>query len=164
MSSANALNPNKQPAPEELITAVEGNNLKVAEDLLDRGADANAVAENGSTALLLAINKSCLDMVTLLVERGADPLKENNYGYNAFDMVGQIAAMCEEFGGGLPASLIKIADVLREAPERHGKFVEERANIEAEKAAAIEKARQENVSEKQKQVKKVSHKLNLKAG
>jgi len=51
-----------------------------AEDLLARGADINARAETGLTALLIAIVEHHPDIAQLLIEKGADVNVANSVG------------------------------------------------------------------------------------
>jgi ankyrin repeat protein len=51
--------------------------------LVDRGANVNAVSENGTTALMLAASEGRLDTVSFLLKRGADPALVNDAGRTA---------------------------------------------------------------------------------
>lgn len=51
--------------------AVLGQNRAVVEALLDAGADVNALTNDGNTPLIMAIQRGNLDLMRLLVERGA---------------------------------------------------------------------------------------------
>jgi ankyrin repeat protein len=55
-----------------------------AKQFLDKGADVNAVDGLGSTALMYAARKERVDVVELLLERGADPTKKVQ-GQTAYD-------------------------------------------------------------------------------
>ncbi len=56
-----------------LLHAVREGHVKVAEELLDHGADIDQVSGDGSSALVLAALNGQFDMAKLLIERGADP-------------------------------------------------------------------------------------------
>ena len=56
-----------------LLHAAREGHVKVAEDLLDHGADIDQVSGDGSSALVLAALNGQFDMAKLLIERGADP-------------------------------------------------------------------------------------------
>jgi|ERR1700687_2236575 len=51
-----------------------------AEELIARGADTNARAETGLTALLIAIMAHHPDIARLLIEKGADVNAANRFG------------------------------------------------------------------------------------
>lgn len=53
--------------------------------LIDAGADVNAVAQDGTTALMLAAQNAKLDVVILLINRGATAKAKNNAGQTALD-------------------------------------------------------------------------------
>ena len=56
-----------------LLHAAREGHVKVAEVLLDDGADIDQVSGDGSSALVLAALNGQFDMAKLLIERGADP-------------------------------------------------------------------------------------------
>src|SRR3990167_5866431 len=58
---------------QQLIDASEGRDLKLVIDLLDRGANPNAVGRNGITPLHRASAYGRLEVVIALLDRGADP-------------------------------------------------------------------------------------------
>lgn len=132
----------KKPEPGELIEAVKRNDIKAAEDLLDRGADANETSEKGDPALLIAIEKS-VEFVSLLVERGADPDKENSNGYSPVDSISGALAACYEFGMSGMNQYQEMGKIFQEAPQRHRRFIEKKASEAAAKAAAAARAEQE---------------------
>ncbi|GAX77737.1 hypothetical protein CEUSTIGMA_g5180.t1 [Chlamydomonas eustigma] len=55
-----------------LIAAAKGGNLNVVKDLLDKGADKEAMDENEGTALHYAAEEGYKDVVALLIEKGAN--------------------------------------------------------------------------------------------
>ncbi len=70
-----------------LLNAVESGDLKEAMRLLDDGADVNAHAEeNGTTPLMIASGAGRLDLINLLLKRGADVNAKNQGGYTALDV------------------------------------------------------------------------------
>lgn len=69
-----------------LIYAASTNQLDIARMLLERGANVNATAENGTTALMMAAREGHLPMVLLLMEKGADINHKTPYGYTALGM------------------------------------------------------------------------------
>ena len=75
------------PAAEELFDAARrGDRARVAQ-LLDAGVDVNAKARYGATALFFAADKGHLEVVRLLVERGADVnLPDTFYKFRPVDL------------------------------------------------------------------------------
>ncbi|WP_264682868.1 MULTISPECIES: ankyrin repeat domain-containing protein [unclassified Wolbachia] len=69
------------------IAAINGK-LEIAQFLLDRDANINATNYKGFTPLYLAFNHCHLDMVKLLLCRGADASIQSKYGKTALDVVG----------------------------------------------------------------------------
>lgn len=63
--------------------------------LLDFGADVNAQAADGDTALHVALRNLDLATTRLLVERGADPLHVNAQGLSAHDLLDAMLAAAE---------------------------------------------------------------------
>jgi ankyrin repeat protein len=57
-----------------LMRALEAGHLEVAKRLIEAGADVNAAAETGTTALMVAAVKAPAGIVELLVEAGANPM------------------------------------------------------------------------------------------
>jgi ankyrin repeat protein len=66
--------------------AASGPNVKVLQLLLERGADIDAVAPNGNTALMLAARYGTEDSVRLLVQRGANKRLLNDRNLSAADL------------------------------------------------------------------------------
>ena len=63
--------------------AAANNHMEVARMLIARGAQVNATAQNGTTALMMAAREGHLPMVLLLLEHGADVNYTSAFGYNA---------------------------------------------------------------------------------
>jgi len=59
----------------QLIEAVKANNLASVKEFIESGADLNQQDEQGWTPLSWAAGKGNPEIVGLLIERGADPLK-----------------------------------------------------------------------------------------
>eukprot|EP00465_Bigelowiella_longifila_P012929 CAMPEP_0185259294 /NCGR_PEP_ID=MMETSP1359-20130426/8088_1 /TAXON_ID=552665 /ORGANISM="Bigelowiella longifila, Strain CCMP242" /LENGTH=317 /DNA_ID=CAMNT_0027845147 /DNA_START=141 /DNA_END=1094 /DNA_ORIENTATION=+ len=73
-----------------LHAAVQHKRKSVVVWLLENGANVNARTEDGSTALALAAYNGDLEMVKMLIERGADPSVKNQQGFNTLDVVEQM--------------------------------------------------------------------------
>lgn len=74
----------------QLHGAVQLGDLKQVKLLLESDVDINATTEDGSTALHLAAARSDgLDLVKLLVEKGANVNAKNIYGYRPMDYAAQ---------------------------------------------------------------------------
>lgn len=54
--------------------------------LLDAGADVNGVSENGNTPLHEAIGQKNLEIVNILLDRGALPSLKNDFDQNCFEL------------------------------------------------------------------------------
>lgn len=65
--------------------AVKDNGIFV-QQMLDRGADVNAVTNDGDTPLMLAARAGKTQSVTALLMKGADALAENSQGQTALDI------------------------------------------------------------------------------
>ncbi len=65
--------------------AASGPSTELTRLLLDRGANVDAVAPNGTTPLMLAAQQGPEATVALLLERGADPRRRNQRGLQAID-------------------------------------------------------------------------------
>jgi len=61
-----------QSANDELIAAARKSNVEAVRDLLAKGADPNAKTPYGATPLFFACDRGSLEIVKILVERGAD--------------------------------------------------------------------------------------------
>lgn len=64
----------------ELIKAIFLGNLQMVEQLIEQGADINAKADNGWTALHYAAKRGYVEVVKYLIEQGADINAKNNAG------------------------------------------------------------------------------------
>lgn len=60
---------------------------RIAEDLIDSGADIDAQGTNGMTALMYAASHGRMEMADLLVTKGASLSLEDYQGNNAYDLV-----------------------------------------------------------------------------
>lgn len=69
--------------------AASGPSTELLAMLLDRGADINAVAPNGSTPLMMAVRFGPEDSIKLLVQRGADKKLLNDRNLSAADLARQ---------------------------------------------------------------------------
>jgi quinoprotein dehydrogenase-associated probable ABC transporter substrate-binding protein len=58
----------------------------IAKGLVERGAEVNAQAKNGMTALMIAATHNSAPMIGLLMDAGADPAVKNNQGLTATDV------------------------------------------------------------------------------
>jgi ankyrin repeat protein len=58
----------------------------IAKGLLERGAEVNAQANNGVTALMIAATHNSAPMIGLLMDAGADPAVKNKQGKTATDV------------------------------------------------------------------------------
>lgn len=65
--------------------AATGPEPEVVRLLIDRGADVNAVAPNGTTPLMMAARYGSEESIKLLVERGADVSRRNQLDLSAAD-------------------------------------------------------------------------------
>jgi hypothetical protein len=84
--------PAQPPSPvvEELWAAARAGDVARVTAALDKGADANAKTRYGATALTFAADKGHLDVVKLLVSRGADVSAQDSfYQMRAIDMAMQ---------------------------------------------------------------------------
>jgi ankyrin repeat protein len=70
--------------------AASGPSTELLALLLDRGADINALAPNGSTPLMMAVRFGTEDSVKLLVQRGADKKLLNDRNLSAADLARNI--------------------------------------------------------------------------
>jgi ankyrin repeat protein len=66
----------------QLLTAMENNNFAIAELLLNLSVNVNATNQVGRTALMNAACKDQYQIVTTLIEMGADPNKRDLHGSN----------------------------------------------------------------------------------
>jgi ankyrin repeat protein len=68
-----------------MITCAYYGGVAICQLLVDHGADVNATAKDGSTALMLAAKSAKITVVEFLLARGADPNRTDNYGKTALD-------------------------------------------------------------------------------
>jgi uncharacterized protein len=61
--------------------------LTITEVLLTHGADINAVCHEGWTPLMTAVSRQNVELVKLLMERGADSTMRNSEGKRAVDLI-----------------------------------------------------------------------------
>ncbi|MGD8377061.1 MAG: ankyrin repeat domain-containing protein, partial [Acidobacteriota bacterium] len=79
--------PGESPSPEELFAAVRAGDVAETGRLLDAGVPLESEDNYGSTPLLMAAANGRVDVVRLLLDRGADPdHRETFYGAGALDM------------------------------------------------------------------------------
>jgi len=71
---------------------------RLAQQLLDRGANVNAADDSGTTALMFAARRGKTDLVRLLLSKQADPTIKNCHGEDAASLAkaGGHAALAEE--------------------------------------------------------------------
>ena len=82
----------------------DSDDLKFITWLLDRGADVNTIEPHtGDTVLMLAANNRRVDLVRLLLERGADVSQVNHDGKGVLDYVdsrpwySEIDKLCKQY-------------------------------------------------------------------
>jgi ankyrin repeat protein len=143
---------------DDLIEAIEDGNVALVKELLEKGADVEAVDGEGSPALLLAVD-SDIEIVRMLVERGADPHRQNadkrapreyatdplQISYNYVD--------CRE--------VVKIMD---QAPELRRRFAEEQERIRQKEIEEQERIRQKKIAEKRGNMKRRASKIRIERG
>ncbi len=80
----------KQPIEEDLFDAIEEQNYKKVQRIIEAGCDINgnqgSYFEEGITFLMVAVSTGKLEIVKLLVELGADVNAESIYGDSALLM------------------------------------------------------------------------------
>lgn len=84
-----------------LCTAANSGQTEIAEFLLDKGADVDAVTEDGRSALMIASVKGATDLVDLLCRRGADVDHQTPGGKNA------LMEACESGNVGVVSLLLE---------------------------------------------------------
>ena len=100
-----------RPIAEELWAAARSGERRVTA-ALDKGADVNAKTRYGATALTFAADKGHVEVITLLLARGADVNAQDTfYGMRAIDMAmtnnhaGVVTLLLERGSKGAPAVL-----------------------------------------------------------
>ena len=68
---------------QEFVGAVNQGHWDVVKSLLEKGADINARADNGVTALMMASYEGAVAVVNLLLNKGADVNDKSNNGFTA---------------------------------------------------------------------------------
>ena len=95
-----------------LIYAAFNGHLPVVQFLMSKGADINAVSENGMTAAMAAARGGFMDILALLVQAGADLNKQTASGESALDWAIKTrntdAADYLKAHGALPGKAVKI--------------------------------------------------------
>lgn len=66
--------------------ACTNGHLQVAEFLLDKGAQVNALSDSDTTPLMMAVRTGNIQLVRLLLDRGADLQIRNHQGFSAIDV------------------------------------------------------------------------------
>jgi ankyrin repeat protein len=66
--------------------ACTNGHLEIAEFLLNKGAEVNAVSNSDTTPLMMAIRSGNIQLVRLLLDRGADLQIRNHQGFSAIDV------------------------------------------------------------------------------
>jgi ankyrin repeat protein len=101
-----------QTAPAEGARFVPGSThpTDLAKALIERGAEVNAQAKNGMTALMIAATHNSAPMIGLLMDAGADPALKNKQGLTATDVAEkngnlQAAQAIAVLGSGRSASV-----------------------------------------------------------
>ena len=77
-----------QTSPAEGARFVPGSThpTDLAKALIERGAEVDAQAKNGMTALMIAATHNSAPMIGLLMDAGADPALKNNQGLTATEV------------------------------------------------------------------------------
>jgi hypothetical protein len=106
--------PAPSPLAEELWAAVRSGDVKRVTAVLDKGADVNAKTRYGATALTFAADKGHIDVIKLLIARGADVNAQDTfYQMRAIDMAmannhaGVVTLLLERGSKGAPGVLMQ---------------------------------------------------------
>ena len=76
-----------QSADRRFMQAVENDNAKVVQALIQEGANIYAENDDGLTALMLAaLNNTDPEVLQILLEEGAELSEEHRYGFTALDL------------------------------------------------------------------------------
>ena len=108
---------------EKLFEATRNSDVEAIKAALDGGVDVNAKTDYNSTALFFACDRGNLEVVKLLLERGADPNVEDTFykatpmtwaqQNNNFDIVLELLRKGAKGGDGMLTSAIAAADAKR---------------------------------------------------
>ena len=79
-----------------LMLCVKNRSTKIAELLLEKGANVNEGADDGVTPLALACANGDVKMVNFLLDNGANPMTVGLFFYTPSSL--DILVMCETFG------------------------------------------------------------------
>lgn len=79
--------------------ACTNGHLQIAEFLLNKGAQVNALSDSDTTPLMMAVRSGNIQLVRLLLDRGADLQIRNHQGFNAIDVADLFSQ--EEISRGL---------------------------------------------------------------
>jgi ankyrin repeat protein len=96
----------RTPPKQNLVDAIKEENISVVRDLLDRGADINAIDGDGLTPLVTAVNKCSFTIVKMLLAKGVDLETKTSSGATAL-----IAIMSRDYC----SNLNRIAQALLDA-------------------------------------------------
>jgi hypothetical protein len=101
-----------------LLAAVE-HDLELVRELIRRGADLNVASDHGYTPLMRAAGKGREDVVTLLLEEGADPFAKDVNGMTAYQLAMEATQFdCAELVGDVLAQ--RIVSELEDDRRREG--------------------------------------------
>jgi outer membrane protein assembly factor BamB len=129
---------------QELWDAAGRGDAATVRRLLAEGADVNAKTRYGATALFFAADKAHLDVVSLLLERGADPnVKDSFYGFTPLFWAVErgaveVALLLVQKGANEPANALELA--IKQKDARLGRAILERGPLDAA-ARALNRAR-----------------------
>lgn len=129
---------------EDLWDAAGRGDVAAVRRLLAEGADVNARTRYGATALFFAADKARLDVVSLLLEKGADPnVKDSFYGATPLDWAmnhdaTEVVLLLVQKGANDPASALELA--IKQKDARLCRAILDRGPLDAA-ARALNRAR-----------------------